>query len=124
MTEALAFCGAGLCAFFAISLVRELKREYAVTLALAFCAIFLAYVVPRAMEAVTFMKDAAAEANTEHMSILVRALGITYLTSISADICRSSGEASIAGYIEGAGRVELLLLAIPLLRDLLELSRF
>jgi stage III sporulation protein AD len=58
------------------------------------------------------------------VSILLRALGITYLTSISADICRSSGEASVAGYIESAGRVELLLLAVPLFSELFELARF
>lgn len=124
MTEAIAFCGAGICAFFAISLVRELKKEYVGALVLAFCAIFLAYVIPRAMEAVDFIKEASAEANPEYVSILLRALGITYLTSISSEICRSSGEAAIAGYIESAGRVELLLLAIPLFSELLELSRF
>ena len=124
MTQMLAVCGAGLCAFFAISLVRELRREYVGTLVLAFCVIFLAYAIPKAMEAVAFIEKAAADANSEYVSILLRALGITYLTSISADICRSSGEASVAGYIESAGRVELLLLAVPLFSELFELARF
>lgn len=124
MTETFAVCGAGLCAFFAISLVRELRREYAQTLVLAFCVIFLAYAIPKALEAVSFIEEAAAHANSEYVSVLIRALGITYLTSISSDICRSSGETAVAGYIEGAGRVELLLLAVPLFRDLLDLSHF
>ena len=124
MTETLAVCGAGLCAFFAISLVRELRREYAQTLCVAFCVIFVAYAIPKALEAVSFIENAAAGANSGYVEVLLRALGITYLTSISADICRSSGEAAVAGYIESAGRVELLLLAVPLFSELLELSRF
>lgn len=124
MTEALTFCGAGLCAFFAISVVREMKREYAVTIAVAVCVIFLAYVIPRAMEVVDFIKTAATAANSGYVSILVRGLGITYLTSISGEICRSSGETSVAGYIECAGRVELLILALPLFTELFELSQF
>ena len=124
MTEILAVCGAGLCAFFALSLVRELRREYATTIIVAFCVVFLAYAVPKALEAVTFIEAAALRTNSEYVSVLIRALGITYLTSISADICRSSGESSVAGYIESAGRVELLLLAVPLFSELLELSQF
>ena len=124
MTEALAFCGAGLCAFFAISVVREMKREYAVTITVAVCVIFLAYVIPRAMEAADFIKTAAVAANSGFESVLIRALGITYLTSISGEICRSSGETAVAGYIECAGRVELLLLAVPLFSELFELSQF
>lgn len=124
MTEALAFCGAGLCAFFAISVVREMRREYTVTIVTAVCIIFLAYIIPRSMEAVNFIKTVAVSANSEYISILIRALGITYLTSISGEICRSSGEGTVAGYIECAGRVELLLLSVPLFSELLELAHF
>ncbi len=124
MTDILGVCGAGLCAFFAVSVVRELRGEYTPAMLLAFCAIFLAYCVPRALESVDFIKEAAVYANSEYISTLLKGLGITYLTSISGDICRSSGEGTIAGYIETAGRVELLLLCVPLFRELMELAVF
>ena len=124
MTDIFAFCGAGLCAFFALSIVRELRKEYAAALMIAFCAVFLMYVIPRAMESVDFIKEASVRMNSVYASVLLRSLGVTYLTSISGDICRASGEGTVAGYIEGAGRVELLLLAVPLMRELLSLELY
>ena len=124
MTDIIAFCGAGLCVFFALSLVRELRREYAVPLVVAFSAVFLVHMIPRALESVAFLGELSPAINTAYISALTRALGITYLTSISADICHSGGESAVAGYIEGAGKIELLLVALPLMRELLELELF
>lgn len=53
---------------------------------------------------------------------LLRALGVAFLTQGCADLCRQSGEASLASGVELAGKAELLLLALPLLRELLSVA--
>ncbi len=53
-------------------------------------------------------------------SILVRALGIAFLTEVTASICRDSGEGGLAGFVEMAGKLELLLLSFPLIRLVLD----
>ena len=124
MSDIFSICGAGLCAFFAVSVIREMKKEYTLSVILGVCVIFLAYCIPRVIEAASFIKETAAYADSSHTSVLLRGLGITYLTSTASDICRSSGENAIAGYIETAGRAEILILCVPMFKELLSLALF
>ena len=57
---------------------------------------------------------------SESARLLIKALGIAWLTQCCADICRESGESGAANGVELAGKVELLLLALPLLNKVLE----
>ena len=52
--------------------------------------------------------------------LLLKSLGVAWLTQCCADICRESGESGAANGVELAGKVELLLLALPLLNRVLE----
>lgn len=122
MNEMLAICGAGICAVFAISVIRELKRDYTAVIVLAVCVIFTVYIIPRLGDAVGFMHEISGYLEKSHADSVIRALGITYLTSCAGEICRSAGEASIANYIEQAGRIEIIILCIPLFRELAEIA--
>lgn len=53
---------------------------------------------------------------------LLKGLGIAVLTQLCADLCRQTGEGSIATAVETAGRAELLLLCLPLLRELVDMA--
>ena len=55
-----------------------------------------------------------------YAEILFKALGISILTQITADVCRESGEGGLAGGVELTGKVEILLLCLPLMEELLE----
>ena len=57
---------------------------------------------------------------TESAELLLKALGIAWLTQCCADICRESGESGAANGVELAGKVELIRLALPLLNRVLE----
>ena len=50
---------------------------------------------------------------------MIKALGISYLTQITSSVCMDCGENGLAGSIENVGRIELLLLALPLLGEIL-----
>ncbi len=52
--------------------------------------------------------------------ILLKSLGIAMLTHICAGVCRDSGESSIAGYVELFGKIEIVLISLPLLRELID----
>lgn len=124
MTDVLTFCGAGIFAAFAITILRELRREYTPVLLLAVCIVFSICLLPKIRESVQFIRELSDYLENTHADTILRALGITYLTSTASDICKSAGEASIAGYIELAGRVELIVLCLPLFREILELALF
>ena len=53
------------------------------------------------------------------VTILFKAVGICLLTQLAGDVCRDSGESSIASKIELAGRAAILLTAMPLIQEVL-----
>lgn len=57
----------------------------------------------------------------EFLIIAAKSLGICFLTQISADICRDSGESALAGKVETAGKATLIFISVPLIMSLLDL---
>lgn len=60
------------------------------------------------------------EGGDDVIGVLLRALGIAVLTHICSTVCRDCGEGSIAAYAELGGKIEILLLSLPLLRDIVD----
>lgn len=56
------------------------------------------------------------------VEVLLKALGVSILAHITAGICRDAGEGSIAYYVELGAKIEILILSMPLLRELLSLA--
>jgi stage III sporulation protein AD len=77
------------------------------------------YVSPIADTVNTIFERAGA--SEEYINILFKALGICYITQFASDICKDSGEGALAVQVEIAGKVTLLLLALPLFEALTEL---
>ncbi len=57
--------------------------------------------------------------STQYVETILKGIGIVFLTQICADICRDSGEGALAGHIETVGKLELLLLCVPLIEEIL-----
>ncbi len=119
MGDMLVVCGVGIFAVFTICIIREIRRELTVPLILAVCVVFLCSLIPKIAPAITLIGEFSALADRKYVGYILRALGITYITSVSSDVCKSVGEGTIAGYVETAGRAEIILLCIPMMRELL-----
>lgn len=61
----------------------------------------------------------AAHGLSDMSTLLLKGLGVGVLTQTCADLCRQTGEGTLAGGVETAGRAELLLLCLPLLKHLM-----
>ena len=53
---------------------------------------------------------------------VLKSLGIAILTQCCADICKDCGENGIATGVELIGKIEILILSLPLIDDILELA--
>lgn len=58
----------------------------------------------------------------EYFKVMLKGLGVAYLSCIGGDMCRDCGEAGLAGRIELAAKLEILAIAFPLVKNLIELS--
>ena len=59
----------------------------------------------------------------EYAKLLFKALGIALLSQICADICRECGETAAANGVEWTGKVEILLLCLPMIHEILDLAQ-
>lgn len=61
-----------------------------------------------------------SQVDTIYISILLKIIGIAYLTEFGANICRDAGESAIASKIELGGKVIIMVMALPILVGLME----
>lgn len=57
---------------------------------------------------------------TEHVGLLLRVLCVALITHVTSSVCRDCGEASLAGYAELGGKIEILILSLPLMKNIVE----
>ena len=57
-----------------------------------------------------------------YTTLLLKALGVGYVVKIASDVCRDLGAQETAQKIELCGKAELLLMAMPLVMELVSLA--
>ena len=65
---------------------------------------------------------AGVEFDSGYLSVVLKSLGICYVTQLAADTCRDSGYSSIASKVELAGKVSVIVIVMPLFTNLVQLS--
>ncbi len=55
----------------------------------------------------------------DYATIMLKGLGVAVITRICASVCRETSRGAIAEYVELAGRLEILLLCLPLMSRIL-----
>jgi stage III sporulation protein AD len=114
-------CGLALLSVVAFSVVRGMGRDFEMPMKLTASAVFLGLIVGMARPLVTYLRQMMeGGALGGYAELLLGAIGVAFLTGVCADLCRECRETGVASYVEMAGRLEILLLCIPLVREILE----
>ena len=104
-------------------LLKPYKPEWAVFIRLAVTILSVGLILVPAGTVIAYVRELSEGAGApdgETWSILLKALGIAFLTETAASVCRDSGEGGMAGWVELAGKLEILLLSFPLIRTVME----
>ena len=110
---------AALCAV----VVRKSAAELGMVLALAAGVIILSYSLG-ALEGVRELMDQLADTaglSPAVLSPVFKTVGIAILTKISAELCRDAKEGGIAAFVETAGAIAALFVALPLMKTVLSM---
>lgn len=62
----------------------------------------------------------AVDINSESFTVMLKAVGLTYLIQIASSICKDLERDSMAVKIELAGKIMLLSLCIPIIKNIFE----
>jgi len=106
-----------------IVMLKAHRPEIAVQASLAVGVIVFALIISRLSPIFDFIKiyTGKANINSQYIPVLIKIVGIAYITEFGAEVCRDAGENSIASKVEMAGKVLITILAVPIVTTLLEL---
>ncbi len=115
----LTLCGAALCICIAAVLVKHFSPAYAPAVVAAGSLLLLLPVLGQFTSiADTFTAFYTNNPYEPYFTLVLKATGVAILTATTADICRDVGEIALAGKVELAGRVTILLFCLPIMKQL------
>lgn len=106
---------------FAI-LLKNYKPEYSVIIMIGTCCILFAYALSY-LEAITSVLEKYSDElnNDGYVTIILKVVGMTYVSEFSASICRDAGYSAIASQVELFGKVVILFAGTPIIIALFEM---
>ena len=116
----LKLCMVALLMLASTTVIKQWKADFLPLVRIGAVILFGIFLLSSIEPLLTFFSDLSTRAGaSQYVEIILKGLGIVILTQICSDICRDSGEGTLAGNIETVGKLELLLLCIPLIEEIL-----
>ena len=60
--------------------------------------------------------------SAQHIELIIKSMSIAYITQATSEICKECGENSLAMGVDTIGKMEILILAIPLIESLIRMA--
>ncbi len=121
--SALKLCMVAITGICAAMVVKQWKSDLLPLLRLALTLLFAFAAVSAAAPLVEYLQSLTERSSFfEYASLLFKALALAILTQCCAQICRDCGENSVANGVETVGKIQILLLSLPLMKDLFEIA--
>lgn len=116
-------CLAVIAAFLAV-LLRAQKPELALALSVAVGLIVLGTLTKELRTVVEGIRSllSGASLSWEYGKTVFKAMGICLISQLAADACRDAGERAMAEKVELAGKLSLMVLALPLFEKIAQLA--
>jgi len=120
--DAARIVGAGLVVTILLVVLRDRYPALAVQLMIAFVVGVFLFLLPALDRVVGVFTDLGrrAQVSTAYLDIALRVMGVAYLTAFGAQICKDAKEEALASVVELAGKVVILLLALPVVMGILD----
>ena len=111
----------GLIAVFLAMTIKSIQSEYALLISVAACMVLFTFCITRLeviMESFKWIQERLA-IHSAYVGIIVKVVGIAYISEFSANLCKDAGYSGIASQIEMFGKLSILAMSMPVLTALL-----
>ncbi len=120
--EIIQIVGLGFIVTLLILIIRSQKPEIAVQISITLATVIFLLVLAKIEVVLNLFRDLADKASISQMYLntILKIIGIAYITEFGAQVCRDAGEGAVAGKIEFAGKILVMVMAIPIIALVLE----
>jgi stage III sporulation protein AD len=120
--EIMQVVGIGMIATILIIILKEQKPQFAFLLALVTGAFIFLFLIGKISAVIRVLERLAVQANINmvFLETILKIIGIAYIAEFGAQITRDAGQGAIASKIELAGKVLIMVMAIPIISVIIE----
>ena len=109
-----------LCTVLALTIKRQ-SPEIALLITIASSVLLFILILPElayAMGVLTHLGE-MLDGGARYVGLVLRVIGVVYMAELGASVCTDAGESAIATKIDMAGRIIILVMAMPIIIDIL-----
>lgn len=103
--------------------LKTYRPEYAILTALATGIIIILLISQSIFSVIGSLQKIIAKTgiNAKYFKIILKVLGISYITQFGVEICKDSGFNSIATKVDAAGKICVISLTVPVISEFLNI---
>lgn len=115
----LSIISAAICVLFS-----QYKPEYTMFISLICAVLIFGLIIVNLSDAFNIMNMLLdkIQISNKYTEIIIKSLGICYITQLASDSCSDAGQTTIANKVELAGKVSIILISLPLFLDLVDIA--
>lgn len=123
MSDSFKICAIGIIFAIVCVLIKNYRGEFLIPVRLASVILIFGVVIAIISPVVKYLNTLMGRTlPLEYMQIILKTLAIAYMTQISGEMCRECGESSIAFGIETVGKIEIVVLSLPLINNIISMA--
>lgn len=114
--------GAAIISAMLVIFLKQHKPEYALMTAAA-AGVVIALMVLASLSGITDTLRSlfsAANIDSDLFTAVIKAMGVCYITGFASDLCKDFGQSSLAGKIELAGKITVVIINIPIINVIIK----
>ena len=112
----------GISAIILAIVFKKGKEEYSLYISIAACILILVLGISKLeviLDATRKLQE-YIQLNKSYVGILIKIIGITYVTEISASLCKDTGYQAVGEQIELVGKLTILAISMPIMLAILD----
>lgn len=123
MMESVKICAIGvICAIICV-ILKHNRNEFLIPARISSLVIIFGLSIMMIVPIFDYLKNLMGQTLTlEYMEVIVKAIGIAYLTQIAGELCRDCQENNLAIGIETAGKLEIIVISLPIISKIMQMS--
>ena len=117
-------CGVVLCALTLCIIFKSIKAEYSLLIRVGASILISVVTFSMFLPILTYVEKITQNTPIQaYFPTLIKILGIGIAIQLTCDVCNDAGEEALSGKLAFFGKIEILLLTMPLFENLFELCK-
>ena len=101
--------------------IRQTRFEFVFSVRAICAIIFFSIILLISSPIIEYIKEISEGYESfKYCLLIVKGIGISFIIKITSDICKDMGEGALGSYVEIAGKLQLILLILPTIKEILD----